>query len=140
MNPNWQEIARNALVGAETDAMSFPQCVQLLDEAGFDGYGVDFRSTNRSYYRPDGVTIELETERSPAPVAARFNAAAIRAAIREAQAQVAGYTYKGFCTRIMAAGCAGYIVSILGERVLYYGRTGETYTEYFPGAAPPGQP
>jgi hypothetical protein len=27
----------------------------------------------------------------------------------------------------------GYLVSLLGKRALYYGRTGETHTEYFPG-------
>ena len=27
----------------------------------------------------------------------------------------------------------------LGKRVLYYGRTGETHTEYFPGTRPQAQ-
>ena len=31
-----------------------------------------------------------------------------------------------------AAGCAGYIVSFLGRRVLYIGRTAETHVELFP--------
>jgi uncharacterized protein YbcV (DUF1398 family) len=44
-----------------------------------------------------------------------------------------GYTYQGFCSKVAGAGCAGYVVSLLGRRVLYYGRTGETHTEYFPG-------
>jgi hypothetical protein len=26
-----------------------------------------------------------------------------------------------------------YLVSLLGKRALYYGRTGENHTEYFPG-------
>ena len=47
----------------------------------------------------------------------------VRAAIREAQKLVPGYTYAGFCAKVMAAGCAGYIVSMLGRRVLYFGRT-----------------
>lgn len=53
------------------------------------------------------------------------------AAIREAQALVPGYTYKGFCAKARAAGCAGYIVSFLG-RAVYFGRTAETLTEPFP--------
>jgi hypothetical protein len=32
----------------------------------------------------------------------------------------------------MAAGCAGYIVSFLGRRVVYFGRTAETHVEHFP--------
>ena len=132
MNANWQEVARATLAGSESDAMTFPQSVQLLTEAGFDGYGVDFRRSVRTYYRPDGEVIELEMERTP-PVAARFDADAIKAAIRAAQALAPGYTYKGFCAKVAQAGCAGYVVSLLGKRVLYYGRTGETHVEYFPG-------
>jgi hypothetical protein len=30
----------------------------------------------------------------------------------------------------------GYLVSLLGKRVVYYGRTGEIHTEYFPGTKP----
>ena len=54
------------------------------------------------------------------------------AAIREAQQLIPGYTYKGFCSKVAAAGCAGYIVSFSGRRALYLGRTGETHVEYFP--------
>jgi uncharacterized protein YbcV (DUF1398 family) len=43
------------------------------------------------------------------------------------------YTYQGFCAKAAKAGGAGYMVSFSGKRVLYYGRTGETHTEYFPG-------
>jgi uncharacterized protein YbcV (DUF1398 family) len=136
MNANCKELARATLDGAESDRMTFPQSVRLLTEAGFDGYGVDFRRSTRTYYMPDGETIELQMELPPAPVAARFDAAAIRQALREAQALVPGYTYNGFCAKVSAAGCAGYLVSLAGKRVLYYGRTGETHTEYFPGAQP----
>ena len=34
--------------------------------------------------------------------------------------------------KVMAAGCAGYMVSFLGKRVLYFGRTAETHVEHFP--------
>ncbi|MBS0539454.1 MAG: DUF1398 domain-containing protein, partial [Proteobacteria bacterium] len=64
--------------------------------------------------------------------AAAFDAARVRAAIKEAQDMVPGYTYKGFCAKTAAAGCAGYIVSFLGRRVLYFGRTAETHVEKFP--------
>ena len=33
-----------------------------------------------------------------------------------------------------------YLVSFLGRRVLYYGRTAETHTEYFPGTQPAATP
>jgi uncharacterized protein YbcV (DUF1398 family) len=131
MDTNWQDVARAIHKGA----MSFPESCRILAEAGFDGYAVDFRRSTRAYYMADGGALELETERTE-PVAERFDAAAIKEAIREAQAQVPGYTYEGFCARAAKAGCAGYLVSLLGRRVLYYGRTGETHTEDFPGAQP----
>jgi uncharacterized protein YbcV (DUF1398 family) len=133
MTTNWQDVARATLEGSESGAMTFPQSVRILTEAGFDGYAVDFRRSTRAYYMPDGEAVELETERTRAPVAGRFDAAVIKEALREAQALVPGYTYKGFCAKVAAAGCAGYVVSLLGKRVVYYGRTGETHTEYFPG-------
>ena len=63
----------------------------------------------------------------------RFADEDIQAAIREAQAGGAGYTYEGFCKKVKAAGCAGYIVSFSGRRALYFGRTAETHVEFFPG-------
>ena len=66
------------------------------------------------------------------PVAATFDAVAIQATVREAQALVPGYTYQGFCAKVTAAGCAGYMVSLLGRRAVYFGRTAETHVELFP--------
>jgi uncharacterized protein YbcV (DUF1398 family) len=135
MNTNWQHVARITLEGSESGGMAFPESIRMLVEAGFDGYAVDFRRSTRAYYMPDGAAIELETKRT-GPVAERFNATAIKEALREAQALVPGYTYKGFCAKVAGAGCAGYLVSLIGKRVLYYGRTGETHIEYFPGTQP----
>ena len=139
MNTNWQEVARATLEGSESGGMTFPESVRILMEAGFDGYEVDFRRSTRAYYMPDGAAIELGTQKNE-PVAEKFNAAVIKEAIRAAQALVPGYTYKGFCAKVAGAGCAGYLVSLIGKRVLYYGRTGETHTEYFPGTQPVANP
>ncbi|HEY5337366.1 MAG TPA: DUF1398 family protein [Rhizomicrobium sp.] len=130
---NWKDIAHATLEGAEADTMTFPESVKMLMEAGFDSYAVDFRCSTRIYYRPDGETLELKTEPVSVPVAEAFDASTVRDAIRDAQQQVPGYTYKSFCDKVAGAGCAGYIVSLPGKRVLYYGRTAETHTEYFPG-------
>ena len=101
-------------------------------DAGFDGYAVDYRRNTRTYYLPDGQSEELKSAFVPVPVAERFDAADVREAIREAQQMVPGYTFEGFCAKAAKAGCAGYLVSFPGKRVLYYGRTGETHTEHFP--------
>lgn len=135
MTANWKEIARNTHEASESGTIDFGQGVRMLMDAGSDGYAVDFRRATRTYYMPSGETLEFAA--APArPVAERFDAATIREAIREAQQNAPGYTYAGFCNKVSAAGCAGYIVSLPGRRVLYFGRTAETHTEYFPGTAP----
>ena len=133
MTQNWKDVARATLAGSEDGTLTFPASLQMLREAGVEGYAVDFRRSTRTYYTTGGEALELQTEVTAERVAERFDAAAIVAALREAQALVQGYTYKGFCAKVVEAGCAGYLVSLLGKRALYYGRTGETHTEYFPG-------
>jgi uncharacterized protein YbcV (DUF1398 family) len=128
----WQNVARATLEGSESGTTTFPQNLRDLTDAGLDAYAVDFRRSTRTYYMPSGEALELTAEPTPTPVAESFDALAVKEAIREAQELVPGYTYKGFCSKVARAGCAGYVVSLLGRRVLYYGRTGETHTEYFP--------
>ena len=133
MDAKHQDIARQCLEGAESGTMTFPQIVGALMAAAFDGYLVDLRLGQATYYLQDGEGLELPTHSNSVTVAAKFNADVVKAAIREAQSLIPGYTYKGFCDKAKRAGCAGYLVSFLGRRVLYFGRTGETHTEHFPG-------
>ena len=134
MTAEWKEIARTCLEGAESGSMTFPQILGMLMNADFDGYAVDLRSATATYYLKTGEAVTLSASLTSAPVAERFDAGIVREAIREAQALMPGYTYKGFCAKVAGAGCAGYLVSFPGKRVLYFGRTGETHTEYFPGS------
>jgi uncharacterized protein YbcV (DUF1398 family) len=112
--------------------MGFPEIVGTLIKAGFDGYLVDFRLARATYYLPDGRAFALPVHASAVPVEVAFDAPSVQSAIREAQAQVPGYTYAGFCDKVKCAGCAGYLVSFAGRRVLYFGRSGDTHTEHFP--------
>lgn len=112
--------------------MTFPEIVDRLTGEGFESYAVDLRRAVATYFLPDGDAIDLPTGDEALAVAPNFDAGAIRAAIAEAQALVPGYSYKGFCRKVAAAGCAGYIVSFIGRRALYIGRTGETHVEHFP--------
>lgn len=125
-------IAEACLLGAESGRMEFPQIVMTLVDAGFESYGVDFRRGTATYYTPDGDSVELNAEAVRGPVAKAFGPNAIASAIREAQANAPGYTYLGFCSKVRAAGCAGYTVSFLGRRAVYHGRTAETHVEMFP--------
>lgn len=134
MSARMKAIAQKCLDGAESNSMTFPQIVSTLMEAGFEGYRVDFRRGTVAYYLPSGESVELSGAKPSGSIAAGFNAAVVREAIREAQSLAPGYTYKGFVAKVAGAGCAGYIVSFLGRRVLYFGRTAETHVEHFPGS------
>ena len=132
MDAQQKTIAENCKEGAETDTMTFPEIVRALMGAGFESYIVDFRRRSATYYLPNDESVEFKTHETAVPVAARFDDAALSAAIREAQNLVPGDTYKGFCAKARAAGCAAYMVSFAGRRAVYFGRTGETHVEDFP--------
>lgn len=132
MDEALREIARRCLEGSETGSMHFPEIVATLMESGFDGYQVDYRRSVSSWFLPSGAYVEFPMQVGDDPVAAVFDVTAVRAAIHEAQSGAPGYSYLGFSRKVKAAGCAGYMVSFPGRRVLYVGRTGETHTELFP--------
>jgi uncharacterized protein YbcV (DUF1398 family) len=125
-----ESVAQSCLHGAESGALTFPEIVGTLIAAGFDGYAVDLRRAVATYYLPNGDSVVVDASRPKTAVSERF----VGALIREAQTNAPGYTYSGFCDKVAGAGCAGYVVSFPGRRVLYYGRTGEAHTEHFPGA------
>ena len=132
MNDRAKSVAAACVAGAESNTMTFPQIIGALMQEGFEGYHVDLRRATATYYLADGDSIELPTHKTDVAVAPAFNAAHVQAAIKEAQQLVPGYTYLGFCNKVAAAGCAGYIVSFSGRRALYIGRTAETHVEHFP--------
>jgi uncharacterized protein YbcV (DUF1398 family) len=135
MNAQQKMLALNCLAGAEDNTMTFPQIVAALMEGGFESYAVDLRRATATYYLRSGESFELPTHKADAAIGEAFDTAALRAAILEAQQLVAGYTYKGFCLKAKAAGCAGYMVSFPGRRAVYFGRTAEMHIEHFPPAA-----
>jgi uncharacterized protein YbcV (DUF1398 family) len=112
--------------------MTFPEIVATLSAGGFESYTVDFRRSRTTYYAADGDSVALRGPESPAGVAERLDVEALGAAIREAQALAPGYTYLGFCAKAKRAGCAGYMVSFSGRRVVYFGRDAATHVEEFP--------
>ena len=132
MDERRKAIADACLKAAEANSKTFPEVLGTLAQEGFEGYEVDFRRKVATYFSADGDTVELAMHKSGVPVAAAFDAEALKAAISEAQRQVPGYSYIGFCKKASAAGCAKYVVSLSGRRVLYIGRTAETHVEVFP--------
>lgn len=134
VDPQLKTVAESCMKAAEANTMSFPEIVGKLMEAGFESYAIDFRRTTATYYLPDGDSVAFETHRIDTGIADQLDVTKLSTAIREAQALAPGYTYKGFCAKAKAAGCAGYMVSFPGRRAVYFGRTGETHVEHFPGS------
>lgn len=125
-------VAQNCLAGNYADSMSFPASVMALMAAGFDGYYVDYRANSRTCYSSEGEALVLANPHEVAPVAALFDAQGIAAAVQWAQSGAADYSYAAFNERVAAHGCASYLVSFCGRRVVYFGRTGELHVEHFP--------
>lgn len=125
-------IAKTCLNAAHDGSLSFPEIIGTLVNSGFEGYAVDYRRNSQTYYLPSGDCVALDMPPSSGSVAVVFDAAHVEALIRWAQAKGPDYSYAAFCEKVKAAGCAGYLVSFLGCRVVYYGRTAAVHVELFP--------
>lgn len=132
MDEQLSATAQQCLEAAYAGTMDFPEIVRALMEAGFEGYDVDYRRGTSTYFLPTGEHVQVALPKTDAKVAPEFRADDVERAVREAQSLAPGYTYVGFCAKVKAAGCAGYMVSFLGKRVVYFGRTAETHVEHFP--------
>ena len=125
-------LAQSCLDAANDGSMSFPAIVGTLSEAGFEGYEVNYRTSSQTFYMPDGDSLVLPTHTYAGSVNAAFDPAGVETLVRWAQSGDPGYSYPAFSEQAKQAGCAGYLVSFLGRRVVYYGRTAETHVELFP--------
>lgn len=125
-------IAKNCLAASHDGSMAFPEIVGALIGSGFEGYLVDYRRNTTTYYLSDGDGVVLDNPTSEGSVAAPFDEAGIAAQVRWAQSNPPGYSYLAFSANVKALGCAGYLVSFPGRRVVYFGRTAEFHIERFP--------
>lgn len=125
------DAARATLDGS----IPFPEVVRQLIETGVEYYHVDYVTLQKRFYGTSGdvVTTPIPYEGLPA-VAAEFDAAGLRAAILDSQRH--DQHYREFTRRAMEAGVQGYFAFLRGQRVTYWGRSGDQHTEWFPGAGP----
>jgi uncharacterized protein YbcV (DUF1398 family) len=112
--------------------ISFGEVVGRLIEAGVERYHADYSRMENTYYLPGGESYVVPMSHAPVPVADAFSPQAVEASVR--QAQRGEIMYPQFVKQTIAAGCVGYFVQITGQCVQYFGRKGETHTEWFPGA------
>ena len=57
MATNWKDLARATLEGSESGAMTFPESVRILMEAGFDGYAVDIAESVMESFFPQKMKL-----------------------------------------------------------------------------------
>ncbi|MBN2971320.1 DUF1398 family protein [Roseomonas aeriglobus] len=122
--------AERCTAGSDAGTMAFPEVIAAMIASGLERYHADLVRAEKIWFLPDGRSQTLTCDPLIVPPAMPFDAAGVAAAVRDAQA--GAINYHGFCAAIATAGCVGYLVSIPGRRVVYYGRTAETHVELFP--------
>ena len=130
MEESLQSVVIECTRASDEEQKTFPVIIGALSAAGVERYHADLVKHEKTYYTAAGQSFVVESrpcEEAPTQV---FHADQIEAAVRASQRQQIGY--REFCRRVLQAGCAGYWVSITGQRAVYYGRTGETHVELFP--------
>ena len=127
------ELVQQAALATLQGTKPFPEIVGMLLEAGVEYYHVDYVRLRKTFYSGEGavVSMPIPIEGLP-PVAADFDAAALRANILDSQQN--GQTWRDFTLRAMNGGVQGYFAFLRGQRVTYFGRQGDQHTEWFPGA------
>jgi uncharacterized protein YbcV (DUF1398 family) len=131
MDDHVKDIVREITGALDEERTSFPDIVEALMQAGVERYHADLLRAEKTYYLPSGESHRLEAAPIAAVPPAAFTAEGVAAAVRAIQQQQ--IKYREFCERIARAGCVGYFVSLAGRRAVYYGRSGDSYIEPFPG-------
>ena len=126
------QVVHEVTIATQEGKMTFPQVVGKLLEIGVESYCVDFAAGRKTYYATNGETLTESMILKLDPVAEKFSAASLVAAIRGAQADTV--RYPEFVKRSTAAGVVGYWAFLAGKQVIYFGRKGEMHIEKFPGA------
>lgn len=126
------DVMRHCTAASDECRISFGEVVKLLMEAGIERYHADLCRSEKTYYLSDSQSETLSTKMLQMKPARDFVASEVDAAVRSSQA--GKIDYQEFCRRVLAAGCVGYHVFIVGRQVIYYGRNGEQHVEPFPGA------
>jgi uncharacterized protein YbcV (DUF1398 family) len=130
VNVNVKTVIEACTRGSEEGGMSFPEVIHKLQEVGVERYHTDLVRGEKTYYLPAGDSIVVPTKALRQQPASTFSATDTEAAVRASQARQIGYIE--FCERIAAAGCTFYVVSLVGRRVVYSGRTAESHVELMP--------
>ncbi len=117
---------------SDEERATFGEVVTKLMKVGVERYHTDLLRGAKTYYLPSGESEVVQGEPIEIAPAKDFSAAGVDAAVKAIQR--GNIQYRTFCRQIADAGCVGYLVSLAGQRAVYYGRTGDVHIEWFPGA------
>jgi uncharacterized protein YbcV (DUF1398 family) len=132
MNDEQVTVVKACAALSAAGKIHFGEIVGRLLAAGIERYHADYSRRETTYYTAEGGSCVVPMEHGRAAIAEVFSAAALEAAVR--QAQRGEIMYPEFTRQALEAGCVGYLVQIRGKRVQYFGRNGEIHTEWFPRA------
>jgi uncharacterized protein YbcV (DUF1398 family) len=133
MDAQTKAIIQQCTKRSDENSIAFPDVVQQLMTAGVESYRADLVRADKTYYLPNGETLVTPSDRVAGMAPSEFSADAVAAAVKSIQQ--GKIDYAEFCRRIVEAGCVNYVVSLVGRRAIYSGRSGDCYVERFPNAA-----
>ncbi|HVK60029.1 MAG TPA: DUF1398 family protein [Bdellovibrionales bacterium] len=126
-----RSVIKETVKASLSSTMTFPQIVGMLVAEGVESYHVDLVRHENRYYSKTGESHVEEVSLAHPTAAKEFSGAKVEAAVRSSQA--GKITYRQFIDLISEAGTTYYIAYLNGKRVTYFGRNGDSHTEYFPG-------
>jgi uncharacterized protein YbcV (DUF1398 family) len=132
MDAQVKDVVVEATRASDEERVTFGEVVLKLMQAGVERYHADLLRGEKTYYLPGGESEVVAGDPTSVMPAHEFSASGVEAAVRDIQG--GKIQYRAFCARIAGAGCVGYHVSLVGQRAVYYGRTGDSHVEWFPGA------
>ena len=107
------ELILEAAHATLAETAPFPEIVAKLISAGVEYYHVDYVALRKSFYGAAGdVAVTSITFEGLPPVAAEFDAAALRVAILDSQQN--GQKFRDFTRRAIDAGVQGYYAFLRG--------------------------
>ncbi|KTD03233.1 DUF1398 family protein [Fluoribacter gormanii] len=125
------KIIHECTIGALEGRVSFPETVKKLIDINIERYHADLVRLEKVFYANNGETYIERLSFADCPcLTEQFDAETINAAIRSIQHNE--IDYPEFLRRIIAGGCASYVVWIDGQFASYFGRKGECHIEKFP--------
>lgn len=127
-----QKFFEDCAEASITGSKKFPEIVAKLIASNVESYHVDMVRCENRYYLPQGENFVVANKLEPKIAAEKFSAEQVADAVRSSQA--GKITYLQFMEKIATAGAVYYITYLTRKKVVYFGRNGDSHTEFFPAS------